>query len=69
MLLDIQATVVSAQPRLAKIEAKTEYEGKTVATAKLLFSYQDKNELGLPAQDPVLTDWYNRAKQIEEGNP
>ena len=61
-LLDIQAEIISSQPRLARIKASTERGGALVATTELLFSFESKNKLGLPDVDPVLEDFLHRTK-------
>lgn len=64
-LLDVYAEVLSALPRLAKVKAKTEYEGKTMATVELLFSFQSREHLGLPEVDPVLTAYWSNPDNNE----
>jgi 3-hydroxyacyl-[acyl-carrier-protein] dehydratase len=61
-LLDIHARVISIQPRLARIEARTEHEGELMASTELLFSFADKKILGLPEVDPVLSTFLKRIK-------
>ena len=52
--LDIKVDVLSAQPKLGRVRARTEHEGKLVARAELLCSFKSKEKLGLPEVDPVL---------------
>lgn len=61
-LLDIYSEVSSALPKLAKVKAKTEHEGKIMATVELLFSFQSKTQLGLPDVDPVLTAYWSNGR-------
>ena len=54
LLLDIHAEILSANPKLARIKAETKCEGKLMASVELLFSFADRNLLGLPESDPIL---------------
>ena len=56
-LLDIEAEIMSLQPKLARIKARTKRDGALVASAELLFTFASKGELGLPDTDPVLADY------------
>ncbi|MCH1487958.1 MAG: hypothetical protein L7S59_03205 [Pseudomonadales bacterium] len=61
-LLDINAEIISSQPRLARVKASTERAGTLVASAELLFSFEANRKLGLPELDPVLTAYWNQKK-------
>lgn len=66
VVLDIQAEILSAQPRLAKVKAKTLCEGKSMANVELLFSFKTRDQLGLPDEDPLLTAYReNKGDQQE----
>ncbi len=66
-LLDIQAEIISSQPRLARIKASTKREGALVATTELLFSFESKSKLGLAGIDPLLEDFWQRTKTRSGG--
>lgn len=59
-LLDIEAEIISSQPRLARIKARTERDGALIASTELLFSFESKGKLGLPDTDPVLVAYWDR---------
>ena len=53
--LDVFATIESVQEKFARIRAKTEKQGTLVAQCELLFAFQRKEKLGLPAVDPLIS--------------
>jgi hypothetical protein len=53
-LLDIHADIVSLQPKLARIKATTARNGKKLASAELLLSFERNEKLGLAKVDPAL---------------
>ncbi len=61
-LLTIRAKILSSRSRLARIEASTERDGTEVASTELLFAFESNDKLGLPDTDPLLADFWNRAR-------
>lgn len=61
-LLDIHADIVSLQPKLARIKATTSKQGKRIASAELLLSFEDNTSLGLQGLDPVLEQFLAEQK-------
>jgi 3-hydroxyacyl-[acyl-carrier-protein] dehydratase len=57
VLLDIYANVLSEQAKLARVEVRTEVDGKLTANAELLFTFETKDKLGLPAVAPILATY------------
>jgi 3-hydroxyacyl-[acyl-carrier-protein] dehydratase len=57
VLLDIYADVLSEQAKLARVGVRTEVDSKLTASAELLFTFETKDKLGLPAVDPLLATY------------
>ena len=57
VVLDIYADVLSDQAKLARVEVRTEVDGSLTAKAELLFTFETRDKLGLPAVDPLLSTY------------
>lgn len=57
VLLDIYADVLSENAKFARVEARTEADGLLAASTELLFTFETKDKLGLPAVDPTLATY------------
>ena len=60
--LDVHAQILSHQKKIARANVRTEINGKSVASAELLFAFELKEKLGLPETDPVLDNYLKQIK-------
>lgn len=60
--LDVHARILSHQRKIARAHVWTEIDGASVATAELLFAFEDREKLELPGKNPVLDQYLNQVK-------
>lgn len=62
-LLDMYVEVLSVLPKLAKVKASTKFDGKSMSDVELTFTFLTHQQLGLPDEDPLLTEYHERLNE------